>query len=66
MVTMEAGQADEVKIELDRHSDPRTVRVVKAYIDSEELLVEFPDTSPGSLFTDLRERVDLDDVVEVL
>lgn len=46
-----------VEIQLDRHDQPREVSVEKVYVDAEEMLVEYPGTSPGSLFSDIQERV---------
>lgn len=63
---MEVGQADRIKIQLDRHSKPREVKVLTANIKSETVEVQYPGTSPGRLIGDLREDVDLDDVVEVV
>lgn len=63
---MEVGQADRIRIQLDRHDEPREALVRRANVKSQEVEVEYPGTSLGPMFTDIRETIDIDDVVEVL
>lgn len=64
---MEIGQASRAQIQLDRHDEPREVRVRKVFMDTEEVLVEYPNTTSRiALMGDIRERVPHEAVVSVL
>lgn len=65
---MEVGRSDMIEIQLDRHKEPREVRVVSVDVGPGKVMVEYPRSSPDkrTMFGDIREEIDISRVNRII